>query len=65
MIQLPIVLAVDSPFFPAIVIFKNQPFPQYFGGFPESRIPGKNGTEGTPRIVQTSDCPPGFAFGRL
>ena len=34
---------VDSPFFSAIVLFKNQPFPQGFGGFLERRIPGKNG----------------------
>ena len=28
-------LGVDSPFFSAIVLFKNQPFPRVFGGFLE------------------------------
>ena len=28
-------LGVDSPFFPAIVLFKNQPFPGVLGGFLE------------------------------
>ena len=40
----------DSPFFSAIVIFKNQPFSTVFGGFLERRIPGKNG-EVTPRTL--------------
>ena len=40
-------LGVDSPFFIAIVLFKNQPFPQGVWWF-SRRIPGKNG-EGTPR----------------
>ena len=40
-------LAVDFPFFSAIVLFNNQPF---FQGLPEKRIPGKNG-EATPRSV--------------
>ena len=41
---------VDSPFFSAIVLFKNQPFPGVFGGFLERTIPGKNG-EVTPRGI--------------
>ena len=41
-------LGVDSPFFSAIVLFKNQPLPQGFGGFLERRIPGKNGNGSYP-----------------
>ena len=40
---------VDSPFVSAIVLFKNQPFPQVFCGFLKRRIPEKN-EEATPRI---------------
>ena len=41
----PKTLGVDSPFFSAIVHFqeKKQPFLRVFVGFPERRIPGKNG----------------------
>ena len=35
-------LGVDSPFFSAIVLFKNQPFLRMFGGFLEKRIPPRN-----------------------
>ena len=51
-----IFLGVDSRFFSAIVLFKNQRFPQGFCGFLERRIPGKNG-EVTPIILET--CPDG------
>ena len=49
------VLGVDSPFFPTIVLFENQLFSQGFGGCLERRIPGKNG-EATLRMV--SEFPP-------
>ena len=45
-----------QPFFSAIVLFKNKPFPQVFGGFLKKRIPGKNGTV-TPRMMCTLQPP--------
>ena len=43
-------LGVDSPFFPTIVILKNQ---LIFPGFLGRRIPGKN-WEGTPRLAENT-----------
>ena len=43
-------LVLDAPFVSAIVLFKNQQFPQVFCGFLERKIPEKNG-EATPRVV--------------
>ena len=46
----PRVLGVASPFFPAIVLFNNQPFPRVFGGFLERF----GSLEVTPRRVSPS-----------
>ena len=49
-----VILGVDSPFFSAIALFKNQPFPHGFRWFSrKTRIPGKNG-EATPRSMPTT-----------
>ena len=45
-----VILRVDSPFFPTIVLFENRPFPWLSGGFLERRIPGKNG-DGSTRVI--------------
>ena len=48
---IPVFLGVDSPFFSTIVLFKTSCFPWGSDGFPERRIPGKNGKV-SPRILK-------------
>ena len=42
------ILGVDSPFFSAIVLFENQPFPQGFWWFSRKKDPWKDGNGSDP-----------------